>query len=403
MTILRLLHVFAAVARAGSVRSASDDVLRAPSAVSRSVAQLEHALGVPLFERRGLGMVLTVAGNVAMDRWRSIDAELAPVVDEARQGRGRVPPASVQEALLDDRRLRAASLLAEMRHMPAVALRLGVTQPAVSAALSRLERALGERLFLRTPRGLLPSAVGLRWLNRFDRVLAALRHLEDDIAATRGRLEGLVTVGALPLARVQLLPHAVASVLERHPGLRVHSLESPYEDLCAGLLAGKLDFIVGALRPSADKALASETLFTEQLGVIASTRHPLAGRRRLTLADLRGWPWVLSRPGTPLRESLAQHFLAHGEPAPHATVETGDQALVRGLLMQGHMLTVLSTHQLRHEIEGGQLCSLPVKLRGLTRRIGITVRAGARLAPTALALIASIRTVAKTDGAAQAS
>ncbi|HVR50777.1 MAG TPA: LysR substrate-binding domain-containing protein, partial [Pseudorhodoferax sp.] len=111
----------------------------------------------------------------------------------------------------------------------------------------------------------------------------------------------------------------------------------------------------------------------------------------LGLADLRDHPWVLSRPGTPLRESLARFFAAQGEPAPRATVETGDQALVRGLLLQARMLTVLSSRQLRHEIEGGDLCVLPLPLAGLARHIGITTRAGTRLPATAQALLAAIR------------
>jgi LysR family transcriptional regulator of gallate degradation len=56
---------------------------------------------------------------------------------------------------------------------------------------------------------------------------------------------------------------------------------------------------------------------------------------------------VLSRPSTPLRESPANFFASHGEKVPVPAVQTGDQTLVRGLLMQGRMLTVLSTHQLR--------------------------------------------------------
>ncbi|HVR49036.1 MAG TPA: LysR family transcriptional regulator, partial [Pseudorhodoferax sp.] len=274
MLSLHHLRVLAAVSRSGSVRAAAEALLRAPSAVSRSVALLEQALALPLFERRGRGMLPTAAAEVVLARLAWITQELQAVVDEAGSARQRGAPTAVLDTLFDERRLLAVSLLAEVRHMPTVALHLGITQPAVSAALARLEDALQQRLFLRTARGLLPSDAGARWILRFDRVLAALRHMEDDVAATRGSLEGLVTVGTLPLARTQLLPQAIAAVLAGHPRLRVHSLESPYEQLCAGLLAGKVDFIVGALRPLADRALTSEVLFVDQLGVVAAADHP---------------------------------------------------------------------------------------------------------------------------------
>jgi len=187
------------------------------------------------------------------------------------------------------------------------------------------------------------------------------------------------------------LPEAIAKLRAAHPDLRVHARESPYEQLCADLLSGKLDFIIGALRPDTDQALHHELLFTEELCVMAATTHPLARRERLGLADLRGQSWVLSRPGTPLRESLSAFFAAHGEPAPVPAVETGDLALVRGLLITAGMLTVLSTHQLQYEVEAAQLCKLAVPLDGLQRRIGITTRSGAQLPDSVRALLQSIR------------
>jgi LysR family transcriptional regulator of gallate degradation len=103
---------------------------------------------------------------------------------------------------------------------------------------------------------------------------------------------------------------------------------------------------------------------------------------------------VLSRPGTPLRQSLADFFAAHGQPTPVPAVETGDLALVRGLLLQGPMLTVLSTHQMRYEVDAGQLCMLRFPMEGLQRNIGVTTRACAHLSAAALALLAEIRAAA---------
>jgi LysR family transcriptional regulator of gallate degradation len=237
----------------------------------------------------------------------------------------------------------------------------------------------------------MPTDAGARWVLRFDRALAELRYLDDDIAAATGQMEGVITVGSLPLVRTQVLPVAIGQLLAKHPRLRVHSLESPYEQLCAGLLSGKVDFILGALRPLTDKALTSEPLFADRLGLMAAADHPLRKRRVLRFEDLQAFPWVLSRPGTPLRQSLADFFTAHGQPVPVPAVETGDLALVRGLLLQGPMLTVLSTHQMRYEVDAGQLCMLRLPMAGLQRHIGVTTRAGAHLSTAATALLTEIR------------
>jgi LysR family transcriptional regulator of gallate degradation len=393
-TSLHHLRAFHAVATAGGIRRSAAMLYRASSALTRSVAALEAGLGTALFERKGRGMLLTAAGERVLERARRIEQTLREVSDDAR-ARGNDPQArrdaAVPQALFHTGRLGVVSLLAEAHHMPTVAGLTGLSQPAISAAVAKLEGALGHALFRRTARGMLPSDLGERWVVLFRRVLAELRNMEADMAALNGVVEGVVRVGALPLARTSLLPGAIAAVLARHPKLRVRTFESPYEDLTAGLLSGEVDFIVGALRPLQGSALAAETLFEHSLVVIGRRGHPLASRRRLRLADLDAFQWVLSRSGTPLRALLHDFYARHGHVPPVPSVETGDLAVLRGLLLDGDMLTALYPPQLAYELQAGSLVVLPFALRGTRRQIGITTRTGAQLAPGALALIEEIR------------
>lgn len=385
---LRHLHAFRVVAATGGIRRSSACLFRASSAVTRSVATLEEQLDVQLFERKGSGMLLTAAGEVVRLRADRIDAELQYIRDDAvRAQEKHGSKVGGVEALLNERRLQAATLLAEVHHMPTVAHAMGTSQSAVSQAVSRLEDMLGQPLFLRTAHGMLPTDAGRRWIERFGRVLAELRHIPEDVAALAGVVEGTVMIGALPLARTQLLPLAIASVLQRHPRLQVSSLESPYGELTAGLLSGRIDFIVGALRNNPGDAFSVHALFTDKAALVARAGHPLASKKKLRIGDLQGYPWVLSRPGAPLRESLGQFFHHHGVAPPKPTVETGDLALLRGLLSSSDMLTVLSAHQLHYEVAAGQLVVLPFDMPGLERSIGVMTRKGAHLAPGARALL----------------
>jgi LysR family transcriptional regulator of gallate degradation len=388
---LHHLHVFAGVAAAGGVRRSSETLHRASSAIARSVASLEAALGVALFERKGRGMLPTRAGETVLARAQQIEAALREVRDDAVRLRRQGGAVASVEALHNERRLEVATLLAEVHHMPSVARAIGVSQSAVSQAIARLEDVLGQPIFTRTARGMVPTDVGSRWIMRFERALTDLRHIPADIAALQGVLEGVVTIGALPLGRTQLLPAAIAAVHARHPGLRFRSLESPYEELTAGLLSGRIDFILGALRPEQSPDLATEVLLEDRIALIASAAHPLAAKKTLSLSDLQAYPWVLSRAGSPLRKGLDSFFAAQGLPLPQPLVETGDLALLRGLLLRTDMITVLSAHQLHYEIEAGSLRELPLPMRDMSRSIGITTRAGARLSPGADALLAELR------------
>jgi LysR family transcriptional regulator of gallate degradation len=299
-------------------------------------------------------------------------------------------------AILNGRRLAVIASLAEKRSMPAVAHEFGITQPAISGALKDLEQGLGVALFERKARGLAPTAAGQIVAFYFRRVLAELRHIGPDIAASEGRLQGSVVVGALPLGRTHILPLAIAGLLARHPGLHVATVESPYDALAASLRSGDVDFILGALR-SAEEAqgLQQQPLFEDRMAVIARAGHPLArGRKRIDFDALRRSQWALSRHGAPARE-LLERFFAEARQAPLVpAVETGDLAVLRGLLLESDMLTAISPHQLRYEIRDGSLVVLDFSLEATGRQIGITQRLGAFASPGARALMKEIETVA---------
>ena len=77
------------------------------------------------------------------------------------------------------------------------------------------------------------------------------------------------TYDTLPLARTQILPLAIASLLARHPGLHVATVESPYDALAASLRSGDIDFILGALRPAQDTPeFVQEALFDDRISLI---------------------------------------------------------------------------------------------------------------------------------------
>lgn len=396
---LHHLRAFQLVAATGGIRRSADILYRASSAVTRSVATLEESLGTQLFERKGRGMLLTAAGETVRLRAQIIETALREVRDDAaRLGAREGYLVSGMDALFNERRLQVATMLADVHHMPTVAQAMGISQSGVSQALAKLEEGLGQSLFRRTAHGMLPSDAGSRWILRFNRVLVELDHIPADLAALNGVLEGVVTVGALPLARTLVLPAAIAALVKTYPRVRVRSLESPYEELVAGLLSGRVDFVIGALRQAAGGGLERTVLMQDSSAVIARADHPLARKRALSFDDLEPYPWVLSRADAPLRKSLDQFYREHGRAPPQPAVETGDLALLRGLLLSSDMLTVLSPHQLHYEIQAGQLAVLPFDAPGLERQIGVTTRQGAHLAPAAKALLTALKEVAAGVG-----
>jgi LysR family transcriptional regulator of gallate degradation len=293
------------------------------------------------------------------------------------------------------RRLALFASLSETHNMPAAARAFGVTQPALSGLVRDLEARTGCALFTRSARGVTPTRAGQQLAFRCKRALAELRSIDSDLAGISGVVQGSVVVGALPLSRTLLLPAAITDLLARHPRVHVSSVESPYEVLAAALRSGEVDFILGALRPPGEaKDLLQEALFDDRISLVVRSGHPLAALPAIGFEHLQRARWVLSRPGSPARELMERFFQHSGQPSPQPAVETGDLALLRGLLLKSDMVTAISAQQLHYEIEAGMLRVLDFPL-ATQREIGITQRSGALAAPCALALIEEVRRCAR--------
>ena len=373
------LRCFCQVVHCGSLSRAANDLFRTQSAITRAIHHLETTLNATLFERHYSGMTLTEYGKCILPRaLRAIsDLQDIPIVLAKLNERIRIRKEQPDPGwLFNTRRLKIFLHLYLVNHTQTVASHLGVTQSAVSAALRILEKGSGAQLFHRTPEGVRPTAEANLIYPNISRSMNELEHIWGDLAARRGILEGNVRIGALPLSRARLLPQAISAFLEQHPGITILTNESPYESLVSDLRAGNIDFIIGALRENADlKDLTTELLFEEDMLILVRNNHPLLCHVE-PVTQLGKSEWILPRSNTPSRYLLENAFLAMGLLMPTPSVETGDAALVRGLLLSSDRLAAVSASQMSFEIEKGILTVLPVKLPDTARRIGLSFRKG---------------------------
>jgi DNA-binding transcriptional LysR family regulator len=187
---------------------------------------------------------------------------------------------------------------------------------------------------------------------------------------------GRIAVGAMPLSRALLLPRALAEFLRLAPATVVDVVEGSWRELIDPLREGSIDLMVGALRPEPPPGIEQQTLFEDSLSVFARSGHPLADRKRVEIEDLAAQAWVVGPAGTPLRSHWEALFPASA--APPVPVECGSVMVIRGLLAQSDLLTLLSPDQVALEVESGMLVRIPITLPGTVRTIGIATRAGWR-------------------------
>ncbi|MFL9657906.1 LysR family transcriptional regulator [Streptomyces sp. PB17] len=140
--------------------------------------------------------------------------------------------------------LRYAQAVAETKSFSAAARAYGVTQPALSNGIAKLEDRLGGKLFERSPRGVTQTAFGIRILPLIERALAAL----DAVGAEARRLtesgERKIRMGLSPLIGSHLVARAF-SMVQGLPAPRDLVLrEANMQELRECLLAGQLDIIL---------------------------------------------------------------------------------------------------------------------------------------------------------------
>ena len=388
------LRILVRVADHGSLAGAARKMLRTASVVHDGIRELEKQLGVPLFERAPGQFSLTGEGRCVLLRARRILAELA--VLPAMLGK---PPVIVHEQLylLNARRLSAFVKLCRLKNMGRVAKALNISQPAVSGAIKALEAGTDKTLFERRSRGMFPTDIALAILPSIQRALNELHHICPDLAALTGELRGKVRIGALPLGRTRIVPAAVADVLSRHPQVQIETSEGSFEQLEAGLKAGDLDFVFGALRQDDVSDLQGEPLIEEDLIILARTGHPLisAPSGLESLAQAR---WILPRAMSPARQLIDQCFQSKGLESPFPAVESGDMAIIRGLLASTDLLAIVSSQQFETDIASGEVVPLTQELDHTRRAIGLITRRHSLHSPAASALIEAIRVVCHKAG-----
>jgi DNA-binding transcriptional LysR family regulator len=156
------------------------------------------------------------------------------------------------------------------------AVRLGLTQPAVSNALARLRKILGDALFVRTPRGMDATPFARELAEPVRQALAlleaALAHGPGFDAATATRAFRFYMSD---LGQIEFLPPLVERVQRDAPGVRLEAVALEVEDIADALAGGGLDLAVGFL-PGLGAPVRRQALFKDPYLCLMRADHPIA-------------------------------------------------------------------------------------------------------------------------------
>ena len=261
------------------------------------------------------------------------------------------------------RHLQLLELLGRTRNLRIAAEQMHITQPAATKILSDVEAMFGAVLFQRLPREMRPTDLGALSVRYASATLTNLDKFASEFATLKNGGYGQLTVGFIPASAGQLVTAAVKEIQRRRPRLIIKLAEQSSDQLARWLEERRLDIMVGRPTEPRHEALFNVVnLLGEPARAVVGQHHPLLKRRRMDIADLGQWPWILYPQGTAMRQLFEETFAAAGMVAPIGIVETPSVFSTLELLQATDMISLQPQAAMDKYIKNGLLGYLDVPI-----------------------------------------
>ncbi len=249
--------------------------------------------------------------------------------------------------------LRSFAAIAELGQLTRAAEKLHVSQPAVSTQLKALEDKLGLKLFERTATGMVLTAPGARLLAEAEKILAAVRDMQNVALSFKGELAGKASIGTLSDPKLTRIGEFISVALARHPLLEMELHQGVTGTALDQVRDGVLDasFYYGELRHASVVGLPLRRLVFR---VVA----PAAWKDRLRLS---GWeqvaamPWIIPPPISS-HHQLAHALLQQHGVSPSRVVEADQEAVIASLVASGVGIALMREEVAIEKAATGEIC-----------------------------------------------
>jgi DNA-binding transcriptional LysR family regulator len=273
---------------------------------------------------------------------------------------------------LDERHLVQLAAVVQAGGVTEGAAMLGMSQPAVSRTLSQLEKRLGEPLFVRGRRPLVPTPLGRSLADHGQIILSAARAASEAVDSFRRGTSGTVRVGGTPFFTDGLISGMIASFQNAYPDIAVQQSYGYLADLRAMLEADRIDLAICPIDILDEgSGLAFEEVLPGRNVVACRSTHPLLMKRKPKAADLLEYAWIAPPPGSPLRTDLRSILHSLGVTEIKIRYSGGSLASVLNYMTATDALTVLPHSVVFAFRKERPITALPIKIPHPDRALGL--------------------------------
>ena len=281
---------------------------------------------------------------------------------------------------MEIRQLRAFIAIAELGTFTAGAVRVHVTQAAISMQIRQLENELGAKLFIRAPRRVMLTEAGEQFLQRARQILRDHDAAVDEIAELAGAERGRLRIGtASAMVTTDILPKLLKEVRKQHARAEITVASGTSEALVQQILAGELDVAFVSL-PVEARGINTQRLSQDQLVAIASPRHRLAKQRTISAYTLAGEKLILGERGGNTRRLIDQFFAQQGVTL-QVSMELSRQAAIRRMVEEDMGVGIVPLHSVSEAVEKGRLVRWWIEGAQINWELGIAKLTGGYESP----------------------
>lgn len=295
--------------------------------------------------------------------------------------------------------LRALVAAIEEGSLRAAARRIGVSQPALTRLIRDLEAELSATLLQRSTGGVVPTPQGMVL---YQRALAADRELKQAVEQIRqlgGRMTGQLTIGAVPLAVMLLMPECLRTFSRAFPDIQLRIVEELYLGQLTGLRRGEFDISLGPLPGQLPVGeFIVEELMPIEMVVVVRRGNPLARAR--SLQDLADAPWIYT--GVNAESGYARPlFEQHGLTPPRAAALVNSTLGLVAVLAAGDYVGLFPRQIVEHRTMTEYFETVAVDEGPLSLTLAALVRSGTHLKPAVRQFLAHLHRAAHQLGRTQ--
>jgi len=256
-----------------------------------------------------------------------------------------------------------------------------VTQPAISLQMQRLQDTVGEKLFVRDGRRMVPTEAGRVLAAHAEAVVRRMDVLEAEMSGLRGLERGSLRLGAIDAVSVYVLPDIYHEFHEKYPGVILEITVGDTRELLEALRRGDVE-VASTTLPVDARGFEVFEIYRERLVPVVPVDDPLAGKRSVTATAL-GEAGVITYPeGATTRRLIDTAFESAGATL-RPRMEISSPEAIKRLSQAGLGPAILPEPVVKAELESGELVRLNVQGVDIERAIGMVHRERAALSPAA--------------------